>query len=55
MAQLLSFTESDLLGSVTHVDTEQIIIEIENPLIFLLLRNTVAVVFPKNGSALLSH
>ena len=29
MARLLNFTESDLLGSVTHVDTEQIIIEIE--------------------------
>ena len=33
MEQLLNFTDSDLLGSVTHVDTEQIIIEIENPLI----------------------
>lgn len=30
MAQLLSFSEKDLLGSVTHVDTEQIIVEIEN-------------------------
>lgn len=30
MEQLLSFHENDFLGSVTHVDTEQIIIEIEN-------------------------
>ena len=30
MEQLLVFQESDFLGSVTHVDTEQIIIEIEN-------------------------
>lgn len=30
MAQLLAFTSDDLLGSVTYVDTEQIIIEIEN-------------------------
>ena len=30
MEQLLTFHENDFLGSVTHVDTEQIIIEIEN-------------------------
>ena len=30
MEQLLVFQESDFLGSVTHVDTEQSIIEIEN-------------------------
>lgn len=30
MSQLLNFEENDLLGSVTYVDTEQIIIEIEN-------------------------
>lgn len=30
MPQLLSFSDNDLLGSVTHVDTEQIIVEIEN-------------------------
>lgn len=30
MEQLLAFYENDFLGSVTHVDTEQIIIEIEN-------------------------
>ena len=30
MEQLLTFSENDLLGSVTHVDTEQVVIEIEN-------------------------
>lgn len=30
MSDLLMFSENDKLGSVTHVDTEQIIIEIEN-------------------------
>ena len=30
MADLLVFAENEKLGSVTHVDTEQIIIEIEN-------------------------
>ncbi len=30
MEQLLSFSENDFLGSVTHVDTEQVVIEIEN-------------------------
>ena len=30
MANLLDFKENDMLGRVTHVDTEQIIIEIEN-------------------------
>ena len=45
MAQLLNFTDSDLLGSVTHVDTEQIIIEIENPLIMgqICVGNLVAI------------
>ena len=33
MAQLLNFTDNDLLGSVTHVDTEQIVVEIENTVI----------------------
>ena len=33
MEQLLNFSDIDLLGRVTHVDTEQIIVEIENPLI----------------------
>ena len=30
MSQLLCFTDNDLLGNVTYVDTEQIIIEIAN-------------------------
>lgn len=30
MSETLKFSENDLLGSVTHVDTEQIIIEINN-------------------------
>ena len=30
MANLLNFNETDMLGRVTSVDTEQIIIEIEN-------------------------
>lgn len=30
MANLLDFNENDMLGRVTSVDTEQIIIEIEN-------------------------
>ncbi|MBD5118861.1 MAG: DUF87 domain-containing protein [Clostridiales bacterium] len=30
MPQLLAFTENDFLGRVTYVDTEQIIVEIEN-------------------------
>ena len=30
MSQLLCFTDNDLLGNVTYVDTEQIIIEISN-------------------------
>ena len=30
MGNLLVFSENDMLGHVTHVDTEQIIIEIEN-------------------------
>ena len=30
MSRLLNFSEKDILGSVTYVDTEQIIIEIEN-------------------------
>lgn len=33
MADLLNFVENDLLGSVIQVDTEQIIVEIENEII----------------------
>lgn len=56
MAQLLSFTESDLLGSVTHVDTEQIIIEIENPLIMtqICVGNLVAIETGKHHELLIS-
>lgn len=56
MAQLLSFTESDLLGSVTHVDTEQIIIEIENPLIMtqICVGNLVAIETGKRHELLIS-
>ena len=56
MAQLLSFTESDLLGSVTHVDTEQIIIEIENPHIMgqICVGNLVAIETGKHHELLIS-
>ena len=56
MAQLLNFTESDLLGSVTHVDTEQIIIEIENPLIMsqICVGNLVAIETGKYHELLIS-
>lgn len=56
MAQLLSFSESDLLGSVTHVDTEQIIIEIENPLIMgqICVGNLVAIETGKHHELLIS-
>lgn len=56
MAQLLNFTESDLLGSVTHVDTEQIIIEIENPLIMgqICVGNLVAIETGKHHELLIS-
>ena len=35
MGNLLVFSENDMLGHVTHVDTEQIIIEIEQRYVFL--------------------
>lgn len=56
MAQLLNFTESDLLGSVTHVDTEQIIIEIENSLIMgqICVGNLVAIETGKHHELLIS-
>lgn len=56
MAQLLNFTENDLLGSVTHVDTEQIIIEIENPLIMsqICVGNLVAIETGKYHELLIS-
>ena len=56
MAQLLNFTKIDLLGSVTHVDTEQIIIEIENPLIMgqICVGNLVAIETGKHHEFLIS-
>lgn len=56
MAQLLNFTESDLLGSVTHVDTEQVIIEIENSLIMgqICVGNLVAIETGKHHELLIS-
>ena len=56
MAQLLNFTENDLLGSVTHVDTEQIIIVIENPLIMgqICVGNLVAIETGKHHELLIS-
>lgn len=56
MAQLLNFTESDLLGSVTYVDTERIIIEIENPLIMgqICVGNLVAIETGKQHELLIS-
>ena len=45
MEQLLNFSDIDLLGRVTHVDTGQIIVEIENPLIMgqICVGNLVAI------------
>ena len=56
MEQLLNFTDSDLLGSVTHVDTEQIIIEIENPLIMaqICVGNLIAIETGKHHELLIS-
>ena len=56
MEQLLDFTDSDLLGSVTHVDTEQIIIEIENPLIMaqICVGNLIAIETGKHHELLIS-
>lgn len=56
MAQLLNFSSNDLLGSVTHVDTEQIIIEIENPLIMsqICVGNLVAIETGKHHEFLIS-
>ena len=56
MAQILNFSDSDLLGSVTHVDTEQIIIEIENPLIMaqICVGNLVAIETGKHHELLIS-
>lgn len=56
MSQLLNFEENDLLGSVTHVDTEQIIIEIENTAIMdrICVGNIVAIETGKQHEKLIS-
>lgn len=56
MKQLLSFTDSDLLGSVTYVDTEQVIIEIENTNIMgrICVGNIVAIETSKKHEKLIS-
>lgn len=56
MPQLLNFTETDLLGSVTHVDTEQIVIEIENTHIMdqICVGNLVAIETGKHHEYLIS-
>lgn len=45
MDQLLNFSENEFLGSVTHVDTEQVIVEIENTLVMdqICVGNLVAI------------
>ncbi|MBO5451936.1 MAG: ATP-binding protein [Lachnospiraceae bacterium] len=56
MANLLKFSENDMLGSVTHVDTEQIIIEIENETIMngICVGNLVAIETSKKHEILIS-
>lgn len=56
MAALLNFTVDDLLGSVTHVDTEQIIIEIENGMIMnkICVGNIVAIDTSKQHEKLIA-
>jgi hypothetical protein len=56
MPALLTFSENDLLGSVTYVDTEQIIIEIENATIMgkICVGNIVAIETGKHHEFLIS-
>lgn len=56
MAALLNFATADLLGSVTHVDTEQIIIEIENGTIMdkICVGNIVAIDTSKQHEKLIA-
>lgn len=56
MSQLLKFIDDDLLGGVTHVDTEQIIIEIENTLIMsrISVGKLVAIETAKNHEFLIA-
>lgn len=56
MANLLDFKENDILGRVTHVDTEQIIIEIENATIMnkICVGNLVAIETAKQHEKLIA-
>ena len=56
MEQLLCFAESDLMGSVTYVDTERIVIEIENTSIMgkMCVGNIVAIETSKKHELLIS-
>lgn len=56
MANLLMFSEDDVLGSVTHVDTEQIIIEIENGTVMnkICVGNLVAIETSKQHEKLIA-
>mgnify|MGYP003288661191 FL=1 len=56
MASLLDFNENDILGRVTHVDTEQIIIEIENGTIMnkICVGNLVAIETSKQHEKLIA-
>lgn len=56
MAALLNFVENDLLGSVIQVDTEQIIVEIENEIILNKIRvgNIVSIETSKQHEKLIA-
>lgn len=56
MANLLNFKENDMLGRVTHVDTEQIIIEIENATVMnkICVGNLVAIETAKQHEKLIA-
>lgn len=56
MTSLLDFKENDMLGRVTHVDTEQIIIEIENATVMnkICVGNLVAIETVKQHEKLIA-
>lgn len=56
MSTIIAFTENELLGSVTYVDTAQIIVEIENPNIMseISVGNLVAIETAKKHQLLIS-
>lgn len=56
MTNLLDFKENDMLGRVTHVDTEQIIIEIENATVMnkICVGNLVAIETAKRHEKLIA-